>query len=261
MKKLSSLTTPLRMPPSSRQNELTRKAPPLFPWRRAQSSRKLQARPSTGTASTTLRPAGEPRNRAGEEGVGGARPPALGGFHLNSASFVCILTPSPPPRAANRVWFQGWLTSNMSEVVKISPCLTQYPHCMGKLRLKDTHGINLVESISLKSQPFPQNLKVSPSVPPRGCAPALASYASTVSRLSQPGLLVPWPPVAASSSSTLPGTPSQTSHLQPFYGQQPIASSSFPQGTVLSLTSPCSQSTSLFSQSSQTVTAGRAQTG
>lgn len=189
--------------------------------------------------------------------MGGARPPALGGFHLNSASFVCILTPSPP----NGVWFQGWPTSNMSEVVKISPYLTQYPHCMGKPRLKDTHGINLVESRSLKSQPFPQNLKGSSSVPPRGCAPALASYASIVSGLSQPGLLVPRPPAAASSSSTLPRTPSQTSHLQPFYGQQPIASPSFPQGTVLPLTRPFSQSTSLFSQSSQTVTAGRALTG
>jgi len=218
---------------------------PPFPWRRAQSSRKLQAQPSMGTLSTTPRPAGEPRNRAGEEKVGGARPPALGGFHLNSASCVCILSHSPPPKA----WFGGCITSHMSEVVRISHHLTQHPHCMGKLRTKETHGINLLESRSLKSQAFPPNLKVSSSVPPSCCAPALASYASTVSRPSrpapsQPGLLSPWPPAAARSSHTLPGTPSQTSHLQRFYDNSLLPPPFSPQGTVLSLPRPFSRSSS-----------------
>lgn len=153
---------------------------PLFPWRRAQSSRKLQAQPSMGTASTTPRPAGEPRNRAGEEKVGGARPPALGGFHLNSSSCVCILSPPPPHKA----WFGGCVTSNMSEVVRISRYLTQRPHCTGKLRPKHTYGIKPLDSRSLISQPFPPNLEVSSSIPPSCCAPALASYAPPVSRPS-----------------------------------------------------------------------------
>lgn len=44
-----------------------------------------------GTASTTPLPAGEPRNRAGKEKVGGA----LGNFHLYSASSIFSHPPSP----------------------------------------------------------------------------------------------------------------------------------------------------------------------
>lgn len=52
------------------------------------AQKKLQAQPSMGTASTTPRCTGEPRNRAGEEEVGGARPPLLGSFHRSPASSV-----------------------------------------------------------------------------------------------------------------------------------------------------------------------------
>lgn len=73
-----------------------------------------------GTASTTPLPAGEPRNRAGKEKVGGARSaPALGSFHLNSASSVYIL--SPPQSLV----LGGCYPSKVSEVVRLSDYLTQ----------------------------------------------------------------------------------------------------------------------------------------
>lgn len=213
-----------------------------------------------GTASTTPRPAGEPRNRAGEEKVGGARPPALGGFHLNSASCVCILT-LPPPQA----WFGGCVTSNMSEVVRISHYLTRHPHCMGKLRPKETQGINLLESRSLRSQAFPPNLKVPFSVSPRCYAPALASYASTDSRPSgpapsQPGLPGPWPPAASRSSHALPGAPSQTSQLQRFYGNSLLPPPFSPRGLSYHFQGLSPEAPALTPQSSQMVTARRAVT-
>jgi len=180
-----------------------------------------------------------------KRGSGWCSAPSLG--RLPSEFCLLRLYPLtlPPPKA----WFGGCITSHMSEVVRISHHLTQHPHCMGKLRTKETHGINLLESRSLKSQAFPPNLKVSSSVPPSCCAPALASYASTVSRPSrpapsQPGLLSPWPPAAARSSHTLPGTPSQTSHLQRFYDNSLLPPPFSPQGTVLSLPRPFSRSSS-----------------
>lgn len=127
MKELSSLMTPPRMPPCSGQNELTGKAP-LFPWRQAESSRKLQAQPSMGTASTTPHLLGEPRNRAGKGKVGGARPPVLGSFHLNSASCVYIL--SSPHKAW--FWWRGLQHIKGSEVVRISDYLTQNPHSVNR---------------------------------------------------------------------------------------------------------------------------------
>lgn len=75
---------------------------PCFHGDEPPSSRKLQAQPSMGTASTTLRPTGEPRNRARKEEVGGARPPVLESFHLNPASRVCNSVSSPPIRGRGR---------------------------------------------------------------------------------------------------------------------------------------------------------------
>lgn len=53
----------------------------------------MQAQPSMGTASTTLRPTGEPRNRARKEEVGGAQPTVLESFHLNPACVCNSITP------------------------------------------------------------------------------------------------------------------------------------------------------------------------
>lgn len=126
MKKLSSLTTPPRMPPSSGQNELTRKAPPV-PMETSPELTKTAGSAQHGHRLHHPWPRWEPRNRAGEEKVGGARPPALGGFHLNAASCVRILSPHPTPPSL--IW--GRIASNVSEVVRISHYLTQHPHCRG----------------------------------------------------------------------------------------------------------------------------------
>ena len=157
----------------------------------------------------------------------------------------------------------------MSEVVRISHYLTQHPHCMGKLRPKHTYGIKLLDSRSLISQPFPPNLKVSSSVPPSSCAPALACYAPPyappVSRPSGACALPAWAsdPLASCCRLFQPHPPQDalTDLSSPtVLWQQPIASPLSSQGTVLSLTRPFSQSTSLSSSSSQTAAAGRALT-
>lgn len=56
--------------------------------------------------------------------MGGAQPPVLGGFHLNSASCVYIL--SPP----QNVVLGGCSTSKVSEMGRISGYLTQNLHSM-----------------------------------------------------------------------------------------------------------------------------------
>lgn len=56
--------------------------------------------------------------------MGGAQPPVLGGFHLNSASCVYILSPS------RNMVLGGRSTSKVSEMGRISGYLTQNPHSM-----------------------------------------------------------------------------------------------------------------------------------
>ncbi|CAD7675383.1 unnamed protein product [Nyctereutes procyonoides] len=70
---------------------------PLFPWRRAQSSRKLQAQPSMGTASTTPRPAGSPEIGLGKrKWVGTLKPKDSHGIHLLESR---PLKPRPSPQS------------------------------------------------------------------------------------------------------------------------------------------------------------------
>lgn len=60
MKKLSSLTTPPRMPPSFRQNELTRKAPPCSHGDEPRAHENCRLGPARAPPPPPLTPLGSP---------------------------------------------------------------------------------------------------------------------------------------------------------------------------------------------------------
>lgn len=101
-------------------------------------------------------PHGEPRNRAGKESVGGARAPALGIFHLNSASCLCILSPPTKPGVGELQHIK------LSEVVK---CSYYYG---------ETETQRYTWSQLLRPSLFLRSLKSPPCHLPELCAPAPA---------------------------------------------------------------------------------------
>lgn len=178
-----------------------------------------------GTASITPLPTGEPRNRAGKEIVGGARAPALGSFHLNSASCVCIL--SPPQSLV----LGGCYTSKVSELVRLSDYLTQQHHCTtnGKTETRIcTWSQSLTPNLFLKTlrSPLSRPTELLCSCPSACHAPAVSRQCCALATPAQAS--DPLAPTAAHSSYTFPRMPLRTSNLHLSYGNCPFPSPLFP---------------------------------